>query len=157
MVVFLFKGMYKLIILKDLSKHKEGLSGYDIIKKIEELKGKKPSSGYIYPLLKELYEQKYVSLKLIGRKKVYSISVKGKNFLKDLELKKKNLMNTFLKLDSSVKHNPSKYCYHNVLIKKILFYKSKIDFLNDKNKILKSDKILKKTILDLESLLNKKK
>ncbi len=142
-----------MIILKELSK--ENLSGYDLIKKIEELKGKKPSTGYIYPLLKELYEQKYVSYKTIDRRKVYSITVKGKKFLKDLDFKKKNLMNTFFKLDSNIKNNPSKYCYDNILIKKILFYKSKIDSSNDKKKIEKSNKLLKDLILKFESMLKK--
>ncbi len=144
-----------MIILKELSKSKKGLSGYDLIKKIEVLKGKKPSTGYIYPLLKELYEQNYVSFKTIDRRKVYSITIKGKKFLKDLDLKKKNLMNTFFKLDSNIKNNPSKYCYDNIFIKKILFYKSKIDSSNNIKKIEKADKILKETILKLEGLLKK--
>ena len=151
----MFKGMYKLIILKELSKN--DLSGYDIIKKIESLKGKKPSTGYIYPILKDLSNQSYISFKTVGRKKVYKINVKGKKFLKELDSKKKNLISTFFKLDSNInfknnKHDVLNFCFHNNTIKKILFYKTKIESSKDKIKIKKSDKILEDALRKLEKL-----
>ncbi len=151
----MFKGMYKLIILKELSKN--NLSGYDIIKKIESLKGKKPSTGYIYPILKDLNDQGYVSFKIVGRKKVYKINVKGKKFLKELDSKKKNLISTFFKLDSNINFKNNKqdilnFCFHNHVIKKILFYKTKIENSKDKSKIKKSNKILEDALKKLERL-----
>ena len=39
---------------------KRPMSGYEIQKEIAELTGEKPSTGKIYPFLKELREAKYI-------------------------------------------------------------------------------------------------
>ena len=59
-------------------------SGYDLMKEIEEIRGKKPSPGYIYPLLKDLKENKLISEKKKETKNIYTITVRGKKVLKDL-------------------------------------------------------------------------
>lgn len=66
----------KMWVLEEL--HEKESSGYDILKKIEHFSGKKPSPGYIYPLLNDLKEKGFVSLKEKGRTKIYRITPKGK-------------------------------------------------------------------------------
>ncbi len=85
----MFKAHIKLITLKELSK--ESLSGYDLMKHIECF-GKKPSPGYVYPLLKGLKEKGFISSKEDKRKKVYSITVKGKKLLDDLQKNREYMM-----------------------------------------------------------------
>lgn len=88
----MFKSHIKLIVLKQLSTKKS--SGYDLMKSIESF-GKKPSPGYIYPLLGDLQKKGFISVKQKGRKKIYSITSKGKKLLENLKANhRKMLMNT---------------------------------------------------------------
>ncbi|CCC81290.1 PadR family transcriptional regulator [Thermoproteus tenax] len=79
------RGYYKAIVLYLLSSGP--LSGYEIIKAIENaFKGKvKPSPGTIYPLLKYLEEEGYITSEEqpVGRKrkKIYRLNEKGKELL----------------------------------------------------------------------------
>lgn len=58
-------------------------SGYHLIKKIGELTGKKPSPGYIYPLLNDLLKKKLVTVKKQDRKKIYTLTKQGKLYIKN--------------------------------------------------------------------------
>ena len=78
----IFRSYIKMSVLYRLKS--ESLSGYDLMKKIGMIEGKKPSAGYMYPLLQELLEKKFVSLKEQGRKKNYMITKKGLKLLDDL-------------------------------------------------------------------------
>jgi DNA-binding PadR family transcriptional regulator len=78
-----FKSYIKLHVLKELAK--ESLSGYDLMAELGEFGGKKPSPGYIYPLLKDLLDNEYISLKKEKRRKVYHITIKGKKFLEAMQ------------------------------------------------------------------------
>ena len=72
----------KLIILWELSD--KPLSGYDIIKNMK-LQGKKaPSPGSLYPILHDLHDDNLVSYVEEGKRKVYSLTKKGKSFLKKM-------------------------------------------------------------------------
>jgi DNA-binding PadR family transcriptional regulator len=97
----MFKGFQKLIVLKELSKQE--LSGYILMKRIEEISGKKPSSGYIYPLLKELSLEEYISKRKDDNRIIYTINHKGVLLLKNLDDSKKQLDNILLKLNQSKK------------------------------------------------------
>jgi len=58
---------------------KEGeASGYDIIKKVESLTGKKPSTGSIYPLLKKMEQDGWISGRSEGGKTRYTLTEVGK-------------------------------------------------------------------------------
>jgi formylmethanofuran dehydrogenase subunit E len=94
----MFKGYQKLMVLKELSK--SDLSGYSLMKRLEELSGKKPSPGYIYPLLKELTDSNYVSKKSDGRKNIYSILKKGRTLLKDMQANHDELQSLSTRLSS---------------------------------------------------------
>ncbi|RLI74145.1 hypothetical protein DRO97_06285 [Archaeoglobales archaeon] len=81
------KGILKLLILKELEK--SDATGYDLIKKISIKTSKKPSPGSVYPLLKELTNSGFLSVRDEGKKKIYSISEKGKKILKEISTQEK--------------------------------------------------------------------
>ena len=91
----MFKARIKLIVLEKIDK--ERLSGYDLIKSIGEF-GKKPSSGYIYPLLKDLEKKNFISMREVGRKKVYSITKRGKTFLKNLKKMQRDMLEKMIEM-----------------------------------------------------------
>jgi len=76
------EGYLKLSVLKILSE--QDCSGYDLMKKIEESLGKKPSSGSMYPLLKGLEHKKLISSKIQQRSTLYHLTAQGKQELNDL-------------------------------------------------------------------------
>ena len=91
----MFKSHIKLMVLKQLSNEK--LSGYDLMKIIGEM-GKKPSPGYIYPLLEDLEKKDFISVKKESRKKVYSITQKGKKLLESLETNKEEMLKSMMRI-----------------------------------------------------------
>jgi len=90
----IFKAQVKLAVLRQLATADS--SGYDLMKFLASY-ASKPSPGYIYPLLHALRKNGLVSVKVQGRKKVYSITIRGKRFLVDLEKKHQELMRSMLK------------------------------------------------------------
>ena len=91
----MIKGHLKIIVMKNL---KEGEhSGYDLCKHIEEETGYKPSFGSIYPLLNDLHDKRLVEVKKSGRKKIYSLTKKGKETLEGLNKSKEEIMGTMQK------------------------------------------------------------
>ncbi len=91
----MFKAHIKLIVLEELSK--KSLSGYDLMKSIGEI-GKKPSPGYIYPMLNDLKKKGFVSVKSDERRKVYSITQSGKKFLRSLKIKRKSMFKKMIEI-----------------------------------------------------------
>jgi DNA-binding PadR family transcriptional regulator len=77
----MFKGHLKLLVLKALDKEPE--SGYNLMKSLAEMAGKRPSPGSIYPLLDDLHKQGMVSVRASGRRKIYSLTKKGKSTEQD--------------------------------------------------------------------------
>ena len=77
------KAMLKLFILKRISDMPS--TGYKIIKECEEKLGYKPSTGSIYPLLKSMEKDGLIISKKDGRRIIYSISPKGKEFVERLK------------------------------------------------------------------------
>ncbi len=78
------------IILRMLTK--ESLTGYDLVKMIEAETGWKPSYGSLYPVLNSMKKEGFVSLKLLGRRKIYSITQSGRKKLSEFEGDRKSLM-----------------------------------------------------------------
>ena len=76
------KGFLSFFILHDLSTNL--CSGDELAREIGERKGTTLTPGTIYPALKRLRRQKLIQYKRVGRKKVYSITLNGKNELKAL-------------------------------------------------------------------------
>jgi DNA-binding PadR family transcriptional regulator len=68
-------GILKMIMLHIM---KDGeASGYDIIKKVEAITGKKPSTGSIYPLLKKMEREDWISGRVEDGKTYYSLTDTG--------------------------------------------------------------------------------
>ena len=74
-----FKGFLSFFILHELSK--KPLAGEDLAKKIGRRKGTVLTPGTIYPALKNLKSMKLVLFEKQGRRKVYSLTTKGKKEL----------------------------------------------------------------------------
>lgn len=68
--------LYTLLLLETEPKH-----GYQIIKDLERITGKKPTTSHIYPFLDKLKQKEYVETKKDGRKKVYNLTEEGENFV----------------------------------------------------------------------------
>ena len=76
------KGYLKLLVLSRLKKN--SMTGVDIMNMIESALGKKPSSGSVYPMLKNLTEKGYISFVENKNSKIYSINEIGESFVLDL-------------------------------------------------------------------------
>jgi len=77
------------MVLSELKK--TNLSGMDLINSLEKYLGKKPSSGSIYPLLKDLTDKEFVEFTTDKNKKIYSITSKGLEAVEEL-IKEKGTM-----------------------------------------------------------------
>lgn len=84
------KGLLKLLILRELENR--DAYGYELINRIEEITSKKPSSGSVYPLLSDLSERGFLEVKIVGGKKIYTLSEKGRKYLEELKEKEKDLI-----------------------------------------------------------------
>ena len=74
------RGFPTFIVLELISK--KDMSGEDIRKELEKMKGSKPSPGTIYPVLKVLNENKFIEeVPNGGKTKKYKLTKKGKREL----------------------------------------------------------------------------
>lgn len=82
---FFRRGLLRYMMLKLINERP--IHGYEIMKRFQdEFNGLyQPSSGAIYPILQAFEEQGYVNVEEMDGKKVYSITSKGKEFLKTKE------------------------------------------------------------------------
>jgi DNA-binding PadR family transcriptional regulator len=64
-------------LLKALAKKE--MSGYALMAALKEMSGKRPSPGSVYPLLESLKSEGLVSCRIDGRRKIYSMTAKGKD------------------------------------------------------------------------------
>jgi len=81
------KGILKLLILKELEK--SDATGYELIKRISTKTCKKPSTGSVYPLLRELANSGFLDVRVEGNKKIYSLSQKGRYVLEETSKREK--------------------------------------------------------------------
>ena len=58
--------------------YEEEVTGYDLIKRIERISGRKPSSGTIYPMLKSMTEDGWIERREDGKRALYSITETGR-------------------------------------------------------------------------------
>ncbi len=77
----------KYFILKTLSAGKA--TGYEIIKKCEERLGYTPSTGSVYPLLKDMEASGVITGEAEGRRTLYHLAGKGQQMLEEGEQVKK--------------------------------------------------------------------
>lgn len=67
--------LYTVLLLKSDERY-----GYELMDRIEELTGNRPSSSHIYPFLSKLVDNDLVEERKDGRKKVYSLTEDGRSF-----------------------------------------------------------------------------
>jgi len=72
----MLKGLLKMSMLKIISENKA--TGYEIIKKVNQLTGEKPSTGSIYPLLKSMEGKGWITGTTANGKTTYEITQSGK-------------------------------------------------------------------------------
>ena len=149
---FDMKAVLKMFILKQLAKRK--MSGYEIMKKCEEILGYRPSAGSIYPLLKAMEEKKIIVGKKEGRKIVYALSEKGKKFIKGIEDAKEEF---YKKLNSQIKAMAEIFGDENIglLGRNLIGYPAlpKILFLLEKMDRKKANEMLEKFYRELRKCL----
>jgi formylmethanofuran dehydrogenase subunit E len=77
------KGLLKFHILKMIAEGE--VTGYQIIKKVGNLTGNKPSTGSIYPILESLQNEGWIKGKKSEKKTIYTITDSGGKKLKELD------------------------------------------------------------------------
>lgn len=94
------KGFLKLAVLHELSEGER--TGYDLMSNIGDNFGKKPSPGSMYPLLNDLHNARLIRSKLAGRRKIYSLTDRGKTSVKKLCKTKQMLMEKHIELFTDI-------------------------------------------------------
>lgn len=112
----------------ELNKHDH--SGYELMQKIGELTGKKPSPGYMYPLLNDLLKAKFVSVKQKDRKKVYSLTKEGKEYIKTSLEQHKASFNNLVKIMNPISDKKETKEFSKIAQ---LFFKDKDLLLKDED------------------------
>jgi len=77
------RGLLKFFIFKMLDK--QDMHSYAMMMRIEDISGWKLITGSMHPSLMKLCGTGYISFKVVGMKKVYSITKKGKIMIKQLD------------------------------------------------------------------------
>lgn len=91
----MFKSQIKLAVLRKLSV--KDLNGYELMRELGINLGKKPSPGYIYPLLNDLKTKKFIKEKKSKNKNIYSITDSGRKLLKELSKKHEETIKKMIK------------------------------------------------------------
>lgn len=86
----MIKGYLKILVLKKLND--SDLTGFDLIQKLAEPLGRRPSPGSIYPLLNDLSMSGDIDKRKEGRKIIYSLTPEGKNVLGKILKEKEELL-----------------------------------------------------------------
>jgi len=68
----MLKGLLRMSMLKIISENMA--TGYQIIKRVKELTGEKPSSGSVYPILKSMQNKGWINGRTQNGKTVYEIT-----------------------------------------------------------------------------------
>jgi formylmethanofuran dehydrogenase subunit E len=77
------KGFLKYMMLKAISENEA--TGYQLIKKVASVTGHKPSTGSIYPLLKSMEKDGWISGKSRDDKTIYKITKLGREKIKEFD------------------------------------------------------------------------
>jgi DNA-binding PadR family transcriptional regulator len=77
------RGEFRFLIL--IALNEKPMHGYALIQEIGRTYQRAVSAGLVYPTLQELEDMEFVTFKEKESKKVYSITAKGKSYLKDNE------------------------------------------------------------------------
>jgi len=164
------KSQLKIIMLRIMEK--KPMSGYDLVKEIHNTTGYwKPSYGSIYPSLKELHANGLISLHNYDRKKIYTLTAKGRITLREILKTKDKMfdmtMNSLRSLEAVCDRNELEFVrkLHTTLRNNMMPFrhatKQMHDFtnvmmdLNSADKMAKHEKQIKKIINDSTIKLKK--
>jgi len=86
------RSFLDLVILGELTKGRP-LGGYDVLTLITSKFGIFISPGTVYSVLHSLERENFIARALEGKKKVYLLTDKGKDFVKDISDTKKRIIN----------------------------------------------------------------
>jgi DNA-binding PadR family transcriptional regulator len=141
------RGDMKYIILNALLD--ESMHGYDVIRQLEEKSDGlwKPSPGSVYPTLSLLEDEDLVTYKTENGKKIYSITDKGRDELKNTPLK-----NPWERWE---KDDVKKIVKIRSAMKQIMPALSQINHSGDDKKIEQAFSIIKKATDELTELAEK--
>ncbi len=78
-----FPACLKIFILKKLEQGPK--TGYQLMKIFQEVTGRKPSPGSVYPALKELKDNGYVKVLEQDGRKIYSLTGKGRKLVEKID------------------------------------------------------------------------
>jgi len=93
------KGFLSFLVLRLISKGPK--SGEELRREIEKRKGKRPSPGTIYPVLKSLSEDGFIEeIKDSGKEKKYKLTKEGE---KEIKIATKKFLETFCDLKEDFK------------------------------------------------------
>ncbi len=92
----------RMLILKQLTLAPK--AGYGLIKDIHKATGWTPSYGSVYPELDRLRKEGLLEAEMVGRKKVYHLTVSGKEVAKGLKRGSKEAMEQVDRLHKTVMH-----------------------------------------------------
>ncbi|WP_411912675.1 PadR family transcriptional regulator [Staphylococcus pettenkoferi] len=150
---FFKKGNLQYVILKMLGD--EPKHGYQIIKELEEqFKGfYSPSPGSVYPILQMLEDREFVSTARDGKKKVYTITDEGREFLKDNPEQQEfeERMKAFKNMDFEAMHEMRQQLQG--LFKQ--FMKTSKEVMQDDDKKADFEQLIKKTQEKLNQFTDK--
>jgi formylmethanofuran dehydrogenase subunit E len=76
-------GILKMLMLHVMAEGE--VSGYDIMKKVESLSGKKPSTGSVYPLLKKMEREGWIYGRTEDGKTCYSLTEVGREHVAQIK------------------------------------------------------------------------
>lgn len=76
-------GILKMLMLHVMAEGEA--SGYDIMKKVESLSGKKPSTGSVYPLLKKMEREGWISGRTEDGKTFYRLTEVGREHVAQIK------------------------------------------------------------------------
>lgn len=91
------KGHLKPLTLRLLIEN-NGITGSELIDKIEKRTGSKPSYGSIYPLLNNFEEKDWVNIEKEGRKKKYFLTNKGEKAFEEVEKSKEDILDSLMEV-----------------------------------------------------------
>jgi len=84
------KGFLKIVMLHIISRGE--ITGYGLIKRVEELTGVRPSPGAVYPLLKGMEEKGWISSEKRDGKVYYRLTPEGTEKLEEIRELKEEYM-----------------------------------------------------------------
>jgi DNA-binding PadR family transcriptional regulator len=108
------KGYLKIFVLRELMQKE--LTGSDLMKQFGVFCGSTPSPGTIYPLLNDLLKKKLISVRKIGKNKIYCITVSGKQILAKLTEERKKALKNIMPVLGTVYNKKELEGIHNSLV-----------------------------------------